>query len=128
MSLLWKVLYLRTVSLMIMKRLLQLQTIASLQVDGFPAIKKTNDRKLNATSFFQVLKEKLHRRYFSTYYFGKAASQVFNRLIGKSILEFPNNSVLASFASWVAVRGRLGGRVIFHEALSASRGARLTFL
>jgi hypothetical protein len=30
--------------------------------------------------------------------------------------------------SWLAVRGRLGGRVILHEARSASRGARLTFL
>jgi hypothetical protein len=28
-------------------------------------------------------------------------------------------SVLASLGSWVAVRGRLGGRVILHEARSA---------
>jgi hypothetical protein len=30
-----------------------------------------------------------------------------------------DRSVLASLGSWVAVRGRLGGRVILHEARSA---------
>jgi hypothetical protein len=53
------------------------------------------------------------------------------RMVGKQVEEKKKNkksrvktiegSVLASLGSWVAVRGRLGGRVILHEA-------HLTFL